>query len=146
MRFNYLHNNIRPLAEIARSAPSPAPSPAPASQPASHDDTPKIAVLGFNSFQKRALLWVRKWGPRACRANQTGGFWHPFRTNATPTRVQNSSSDRPKIVHSCTPSGPMQHRHASKTRSPTDLKVFILASLPDQCNTDTRSKLVLRPA
>ena len=44
-----------------------------------------------------------------------------------------------------TPSEPMQQRYALKTRPPTRLKLRILAPLPDQCNKDTRSKLVLQP-
>ena len=89
---NNFHNNIRPMAEKRPAAQPPAPSPAP-SQPA-HADASKIAVLGFNtsSFQKGSMHWARKWGPRACRANQNCGFRHLLRTNATPTRAQNASS------------------------------------------------------
>ena len=59
------------MANKSQTSPAPAqPSPAsPASQPA-RARAPKIAVLGFNSFPKRALLLVQNGGPRPCRATE----------------------------------------------------------------------------
>ena len=76
------------MANISQTSPAPA-------QPASQFRAPKIAVLGFNSSPKRALLLVQNGGPRPCRATE---------------------------------------------------KWRILARLPDQCNTYTRSKRALRRA
>ena len=117
---NNFHNNIRRMANKSQTSPAPAQ---PASQPSpaspARARAPKIAVLGLNSFPKRALLLVQNGGPRPCRATEkwrilarlpdqcntytrskralrcvlNGAFWHTFQTNSTPTRAQNASSD-----------------------------------------------------
>ena len=55
-----------------RPAAQPPAQPSPASQP--HADTPQIAVLGFNSFQKGSILWVRKWGAPSIPATISARF------------------------------------------------------------------------
>ena len=72
---------------MAEKRPAAQPSPAPA-QPSPALRHPKIAVPGFNSFQKKAILLLRNGVPRRRRSRRRRPFRDAFRIPLWSVSIQ----------------------------------------------------------
>ena len=69
------------MAEMHQASPAPSPASPP----------PKSLSTVLIASKKGHYFWSENGGPGACRTPRNHRLWHPFQTNALPTRAPKPS-------------------------------------------------------